>query len=84
MDARRFLSIWRAGLAEYDEMQGIAWHWQSIDGSMSKAPLAQETVGRNPTDRGKKRKQTPCSGGRAWRPLVDSRNRSKQTRCEST
>jgi hypothetical protein len=65
-------------------MEGIAWHWQSIDGAMTKAPLAQETVGRNPTDRGKKRKQASCPGGRAWRPLVDSRNRSKQARCEPT
>ena len=79
-----FIAIWRAGLAEYDEMAGIAWHWQSIDGAMTKAPLAQESVGRNPTDRGKKRQQAPYSGGRAWRPLVDSRNRSKQARCEST
>jgi|GEM_PF-398231 len=41
------------GLAEYDEMEGIAWRWQSIDGTMMKAPLAQEAVGPNPTDRGK-------------------------------
>lgn len=84
MHAGFFVSIWRAGLAEYDEMEGIAWHWQSIDGAMTKAPMAQETVGRNPTDRGKKRKQASCLGGRAWRPLVDSRNRSKQARCEPT
>jgi hypothetical protein len=51
---------------------------------MTKAPMAQETVGRNPTDRGKKRKQAASLGGRAWRPLVDSRNRSKQARCEPT
>jgi hypothetical protein len=51
---------------------------------MTKAPMAQEAVGRNPTDRGKKRKQASCPRGRAWSPLVDSRNRSKQTRCEST
>ena len=79
-----FLSIWRAGLAEYDEMEGIAWQWQSIDGSMTKAPLAQESVGPNPTDRGKKRKQASHSCGRAWRPSVDSRDRSKQARCEPT
>ena len=27
-----FLNLWRAGLAEYDEMEGIAWKWQSVDG----------------------------------------------------
>ena len=42
------------GLSEYGDMEGIAWEWQSIDGSMNKAPLAQESSGRNPTDRGKK------------------------------
>jgi transposase len=54
MRAGFFVALWRAGLAEYDEMEGIAWSWQSIDGAMTKAPLAQEAVGRNPTDRGKK------------------------------
>jgi transposase len=49
-----FLALWRAGLAEYDEMEGIAWKWQSMDRAMVKAPLAQEAVGPNPTDRGKK------------------------------
>lgn len=74
-----FEAIWRAGLAEYDQMAGIAWRWQSIDGAMFKAPLAQESVGKNPTDRGKKRQQTPPAGGRAWRPLVDHRDRSQRT-----
>jgi len=49
-----FEHLWRLGLAEYDEMEGIAWRWQSIDGAMMKAPMAQQSVGPNPTDRGKK------------------------------
>lgn len=72
-----FLKIWQSGLAEYDAMEGIAWSWQSIDGAMSKAPLAREATGGNPTDRGKKRKQAPSSGGRAWSPAVDSRDRGQ-------
>jgi len=64
-------------LAEYGEMEGIAWRWQSIDGSMSKASLAKETVGRNPTDRGKNGDQALYTGVRAWCPALDSRNRSK-------
>ena len=71
-----FLRLWQAGLAEYDEMEGIAWRWQSIDGTMVKAPLAQESVGPNPTDRGKKWEQANAPGRRAWRPAVDHRNRS--------
>ena len=73
-----FLSLWRAGLCEYDEMEGITWEWQSVDGSMVKAPLAREAVGPNLTDRGKKRKQAACAGGRAWRPAIADRNRRQQ------
>lgn len=73
-----FEALWKAGLAEYDELEGIAWRWQSIDGSMMKAPLAQESVGRNPTDRGKKWEQAAPSCGRPWRPVIDHRDRSKQ------
>ncbi len=72
-----FLKLWQAGLAEYDEMEGISWRWQSIDGAMNKAPLAQEEVGRNPTDRGKKRKQTKFARGRAWRPALARRHRGQ-------
>jgi transposase len=71
-----FAQLWRKGLAEYDEMEGIAWSWQSIDGAMVKAPLAQESVGPNPTDRGKKWKQTKSSRRRAWNPAVPGRERS--------
>jgi len=50
-----FLKIWQAGLHEYDELVGIGWEWQSLDGCVTKAPLGgSESVGANPTDRGKK------------------------------
>ena len=62
-----FLNLWKAGLAEYDELKGIEWSCLSIDGSMVKAPMARDTVGRNPTDRGKKRDQAPPLGGRLRR-----------------
>jgi len=48
-----FRRLWAEGLLAYDEVKCIAWMIQSIDGSLSKAPLAQEAVGPNPTDRGK-------------------------------
>lgn len=41
-DAGLFLKIWEAGLTEYDELEGIQWKWQSIDGAMTKAPLGGE------------------------------------------
>ena len=60
-----FLALWRAGLAEYDEMEGIAWDWQSVEGALVKAPLAGGCVGANPTDREK--------NGRKRSLLVDGR-----------
>jgi transposase len=57
-----FRRMWQEGLLAYDEMKGLGWEWQSVDGCMVKAPLAQDGVGRNPTDRGKKRDETEFSG----------------------
>ena len=72
-----FQRLWQAGLAEYDTMEGIAWRWQSVDGAMVKVPLAQESVGPNPTDRGGKWDQANALGGRAWRPAVARRDRGE-------
>jgi len=74
-----FVRLWRKGLAEYDDMEGISWAWQSIDGAMVKAPLAQETVGPNPTDRGKKWDKAQLARRREWNPVVDSRERGAKT-----
>lgn len=75
-----FERIWVAGLAEYEEMEGIAWLWQSVDGSMNKAPLAEESVGPNPTDRGKNGDKTIGSCRRSWRPALRRRIRSQHSR----
>jgi putative transposase len=40
-------------IEEYDEEVGLDWHWQSINGAMTKAPLGGEETGKNPADRGK-------------------------------
>lgn len=34
-----FLKLWENGLTKYDELKGIRWDWQSMDGAMTKAPL---------------------------------------------
>lgn len=49
-----FAAVWAAGLERYDELSGIDWEWQCLDGSMKKSPMGEEKVGPNPTDRGKK------------------------------
>ncbi len=38
--AGSFYALWKAGLTDYDELKGIAWDWQSMDGAMTKALLA--------------------------------------------
>ncbi len=48
-----FAELWKLALEEYDELKGIQWEWQSIDGAMTKAPLGGEATGPNPTDRAK-------------------------------
>ena len=49
-----FKTLWQMGLTEYDEVQGIEWEWQSVDGAMTKAPFGCAATGANPTDRGKR------------------------------
>jgi hypothetical protein len=36
---RRLLNLWQTGVARFDELKGIDWHWLSMDGAMTKAPL---------------------------------------------
>jgi transposase len=37
-----FTRLWESGLEEYDELKGIKWDWQALDGAMTKAPLGGE------------------------------------------
>jgi transposase len=37
-----FRKLWKAALLEYDELKGIQWEWQSVDGAMTKSPLGGE------------------------------------------
>lgn len=67
-----FRRIWARALEEYDDLKGIGWEWQSVDGSMVKAPLAQSAAGPNPTDRGKNGNKTERIVRRA-RPSVGNR-----------
>lgn len=48
-----FEKLWELALKEYEEIRGLDWRWQSVDGAMTKAPLGGESTGKNPTDRGK-------------------------------
>ncbi len=75
-----FTEIWKMGLAEFDDLEGIAWKWQSADGASVEAPLAKESVGANPTDRGKKWNQEARARRRPWSPAVPRRQRGERSR----
>jgi putative transposase len=49
-----FQMLWAQGLRSLDELKGIDWQWQAMDGVMTKAPLGEEKTGPNPTDRAKR------------------------------
>jgi len=52
-----FLKLWELGLGEYDELRGIQWKWQSMDGAMTKAPLGGEKNWSQPYGPGQRRRQ---------------------------
>lgn len=52
-DADVFLTCWKEGVEQFDELRGIDWSWLSMDGAMTKAPLGGDKTGPNPTDRAK-------------------------------
>jgi transposase len=37
-----FQRLWSVALEEYDDLKGIDWEWQSMDGAMNKSPLGGE------------------------------------------
>jgi putative transposase len=82
-----FEQIWQAGLQEYDELEGIAWEWQSMDGVMTKAPFGGAAVGANPTDRGKrgtKRSQLSDGRGMPLAVVIAGANRNDMKLVEGT
>jgi len=53
-----FRKLWRTALEEYDDLRGIDWEWQSLDGAMTKAPLGGEKDGKEPHRSGETGSQT--------------------------
>jgi len=68
VEAGVFLKLWAAGLAEYDELKGIDWSWQSMDGAMTKAPLGGGKNRRKPHGSGQNRRQAKPVDGSIRRP----------------
>ena len=73
-----FKALWQAGLSVSDQLQGLEWEWQAIDGAMTKAPFAGGATGANPTDRGKsgtKRSLLTDGAGIPLAIVIDGANR---------
>ena len=60
--ARFFENLVDGGLGEYDDCEGIAWRWQSVDGGLFKAPAVQDTVGATQPIGGNGREMSPAGG----------------------
>lgn len=56
-----FEKLWACGLEEYDELKGIKWRWQSMDGAMTKAPLGGEKNRAEPDRPGQAGRQAQSS-----------------------
>ncbi len=55
-EAGVFEKLWELSLQDYDELKGIDWSWQSMDGAMTKAPLGGGKNGPKPYGQGQKRR----------------------------
>ena len=72
-----FLELWKAGLMEYDELEGIDWAWLSMDGAMTKSPLSGEKMWAKPHGSRQRRRQTLAAHGR-WRSTARTGRRWRQ------
>ena len=57
-----FEELWQLALTEYDELKGIDWQWQSLDGAMTKSPLG-----------GEKNREKPDRSRQVGREALDAR-----------
>jgi putative transposase len=82
-----FNRLFSASLEIYDQEIGIDWKFQSIDGSIKRAPGCKENAGKNPTDRarpGTKHMILTDKKGIPLAALVIPANESDMTQLEST
>ena len=67
-DSGVFAKLWRVALEEYDELVGIDWQWQSLDGAMTKSPLGGEKNREKPDRSGQAGREAVGAGRRLRRP----------------
>ena len=64
-----FEELWELALREYDELKGIDWKWQSMDGAMTKSPLGGEKNREKPDRSRQTGRQALDAHRRSWRAL---------------
>jgi putative transposase len=77
-----FERLWAAGLEAFDEVEGIEWEWQSLDGTQIKAPFGGGATGANPVERrkrGTKRSQLSEGHGLPLAVVLAVANRTDMT-----
>ncbi len=72
-----FHKLWKTTLLEYDELKGIQWEWQSMDGAMTKSPLGGEKNREKP-DRSRKTRCQAVRVDRWTRSAVGCRYQRRQ------
>ena len=64
-----FQELWALALEEYDDLKGIDWEWQSLDGAMNKSPLGGEKKREKPDRSWEDWRQAVRRHRRAWRAV---------------
>ena len=72
-----FRKLWKAALLEYDQLKGIQWEWQSMDGAMTKSPLGGEKNREKP-DRSRQTRRQTIGLDRWARRTVGRRSQRRQ------
>jgi transposase len=72
-----FRTLWAMALLEYDDLKGIEWRWQSMDGAMTKAPLGGGKHGAEP-NRPRQAGHQEKSAHRRQRRAAGYRNQCRQ------
>lgn len=65
-----FSELWKKGLAEFEEMKGIAWEWTLDTARSAKAAAGNADETANETKR-----SDPPEECRIWRPVISRRSR---------
>jgi len=79
-EAGVFRELWRHGLLAYEQLQGIDWEWQALDGAMTKAPLGGEKNRSQSHGSGQERHEALAAHRRSRRASGSGRGRRQPAR----